>query len=123
MSQGIGMVGPAVSRSGEAMKALRIEIYTTVERNQALAAINDAITASDGWIAHHQLFSNISATLNFELPRKHCRNFVDRLSNEGFRLHMEGDPPAEGEGDMRGSLSVTFQHDDPDMRRDVPAFG
>jgi len=105
------------------MKSLRIEIVTRAERNQALSLANDAIGAVEGWIVSHQLFSNMSATLIFELPATNCEKLLARLRDAGFKPTLKDDYPAGQKGDVRGNLVFTFIHDEPDMKRAVPAFG
>jgi len=106
---------------------LRLRITTAMERNAALSAIREAIVGCRGWIVDHSLFSNISATVNFEIPGDAVARLTARLADAGLPAETEDDPPAppadaDG-GDLRGSLAVTFIHDEPDLKRDVPAFG
>ena len=105
------------------MKSLRIEIITRAERNQALSLANDAIGAEEGWIVSHQLFSNMSATVNFEIPIIKCESLLARLREAGFKPALKGDCPAGQKGEVRGNMVFTFMHDEPDMKRAVPAFG
>ena len=112
------------------MKPFRIEIITTVERNEAISLVREAIGASEGWIVTHQLFSNLSASIVFEMPNIEAENLLSRLKDAGFSLKVEGGIPhaqrdAKGaaKGEMSGFISLTFIHDEPDMKRDVPAFG
>ncbi len=105
------------------MKPFRIEIITKMERNQAISLIREAISASEGWIVTHQLFSNLSASIVFEMPYDEAEGFLSRLNEAGFSPATEkGIPKGKGD-DIRGVLSLTFIHDEPDMKRDVPAFG
>lgn len=105
------------------MAFLRIEIATRIERNQALTLISELISGADGWIVSHQLFSNLSATINMEIPASGVEGFVSRLKEAGFVPQVQGELPAISHGDVRGCVALTFIHDEPDMKRDVPAFG
>jgi len=108
------------------MKPLRIEIITKVERNEAISLVREAIGSSDGWIVTHQLFSNLSASIVFEIPGGEAEGLLVRLKDAGLNPKVEGDTPdAQGDakGEMRGFIALTFIHGEPDMKRDVPAFG
>lgn len=40
-----------------------------------------------------------------------------------FHPMIEKELPGEAGRDIRGQISLTFIHDDPDLKRDVPTFG
>ncbi len=101
----------------------RIEIVTRMDRQKALSFINDGLSASDGWIVHHQLFSNMAASLVFEMPYTSLETFVESLKEEGLNPRLTDELRKERNGDVRGSIAITFLHDEPDLKRDVPAFG
>lgn len=105
------------------MKPFRLEIITKMERNKAISLVREAIGASEGWIVTHQLFSNLSASIIFEMPYLEAAGFLTRLKEAGFSTAVENGIPKGKGDDIRGVLSVTFIHDEPDMKRDVPAFG
>lgn len=107
------------------MKFLRITIYTAIERNQTLSKAQDVISSCEGWITNHSLFSNMAATLNFEIPFSQQASLISKLEAAGFTPETDGDFPinfSENE-DIRGCLQLNFLHNDPDLKRDVPAFG
>lgn len=104
------------------MTQVRMEIFTRIERNQALTLVKDAITSTEGWLVHHQLFSNMSASLLVELPVEQIEPFLSKLGDAGFSPGLDGKPPP-AKGDTRIAISITFLHDEGDMKRDVPAFG
>jgi hypothetical protein len=108
------------------MKLFRIEIITKTERNEAISLVREAINAAEGWIITHQLFSNMSASIIFEMPLGGVEGFVANLKNKNFYPQFEGDIPNDkggGKSDIKGSITLTFIHDEPDMKRDVPPFG
>ncbi|WP_321397688.1 hypothetical protein [Emcibacter sp.] len=104
-------------------KFLKLDIITRQDRNEAISSAREAITGAGDWIMDHHLFSNISATLNFELPLEAIEKFLTRLNAEGFQPDVQGELPAAGEGDCFGLLSLTFLHGEGDLKRDVPPFG
>ncbi|MGO1117290.1 hypothetical protein ACTL6U_01185 [Rhodovibrionaceae bacterium A322] len=95
-----------------------------MERNEALTRVQEAISLCDGWVVNHQLFSNIAASLIFEIPVPQAQALLTELAARGL-------PPSEdakgrdgpGSNDLRGSIALTFLHNDPDLKRPVPAFG
>ncbi len=105
------------------MAFLRFEIVSRLDRNAALSFIKDCISKNEGWIVDHQLFSNVSASLNFELPAEKVEAFTLSLKKDGIRVFEKHQNSGVCEGDIRGSICITFLHDEPDMKRDVPAFG
>lgn len=104
------------------MRLLKIEIYTKRERNQAISDLVDAVNSADGWVSGHQFFSNVAASIAFELPSGGLTGFLTKLGGCGFTPHVHEAPPPKGK-EIKGTIAITFIHDEPDMKRDVPAFG
>lgn len=101
-----------------------LEIYTSVERNQALSLIREAIGSAEGWIMNHQLFSNMSASLLAELPGDRLGNLLQDLEDKGVGGKLaEHRSAIPDHGDIHVLFAVTFIHNEPDMKRDVPPFG
>jgi hypothetical protein len=105
------------------MQFFRLSIITKIERNKALSLIRDCVSAQGGWIVDHTLFSNIAATLNVEIPLASLPEFKTALSRAGLSAKAEEALPTGETGDIRGALSITFIHNDPDLKQTVPAFG
>ena len=104
------------------MRFLKVEIYTKRERNKAISQLVDAITEADGWVSGHQLFSNMAASISFEIPSVHISELLQTLEGCGFSPRVDNAFEARP-GDVKGTISITFIHEEPDMKRDVPAFG
>ena len=104
------------------MALIRIEIITSIERNKALSLINELIRGAEGWVADHKLFSNISATLSFEIPFNQTSTFIDSLFEKGFQPDVKDIPKTQKEEDIKGIIAISFIHNEPDLKRDVPAF-
>ncbi|MEP1208691.1 MAG: hypothetical protein ABJM29_14925 [Rhizobiaceae bacterium] len=105
------------------MKPARFSIYTSMERNAAIDQLRQAIMACGGWIENQTLFSNIAATINLEMPSTALGEFQKDLAQRGLIAHVEGELPSGAAGDIRSTVSLTFSHDEPDMKRVVPPFG
>lgn len=113
---------------------LRLNGLTRENRHHSISLLRDAIINSGGWITDFHLFSNAAICINFELPRRHAGKFYSTLKATGLRLSAEsvtaleacrrvseetGAEPVD-ETDLSGTLQVTFIHDDPDLRIEVP---
>ena len=105
------------------MKFARFSIFTAVNRNTAISQVCDAVSEASGWIVDQSFFSNIAATINFEMSPGSLLKFQQALREKGFEAHIEGELPAAGADDVRGTVSLTFSHSEPDLKRDVPPFG
>ena len=105
------------------MTFVRFSVFTKIERNTAIHEVRQAVFRCKGWIADQTLFSNIAATINFEMPSSSVARFQEELIALDMAPHVEGELPTEDEGDVRGSVSLTFSHNEPDLKRDVPPFG
>ena len=105
------------------MKFARFSVFTPMNRNLAITNVYDGITEARGWVVDQSFFSNIAATVNFEMPSSSLQEFQGILRDKGLQAHVDGDLPACDSGDVRGSVSLTFSHNEPDMKRHVPPFG
>lgn len=61
--------------------------------------------------------------MNFEMPSQSLQKFQDALQENDFKAHIEDELPAAASADVRGTVSLTFSHDEADLKRDVPPFG
>ncbi|BAI74457.1 hypothetical protein AZL_a09260 (plasmid) [Azospirillum sp. B510] len=110
-------------------KPLCLSGMTTIERHRAIAAVSDAISAGGGWIVDHTLFSNIMATIRFAIPFEGLEVLKERCNAAGIKL--DADTPAEleqagtakprAQGEINASLTLTFVHNEPDLRIEIPA--
>jgi hypothetical protein len=49
--------------------------------------------------------------------------FQQSLQETDLKAHVEGEFPAAESADVRGTVALTFSHDESDLKRDVPPFG
>lgn len=112
-------------------KLLRLNATTKASRHSMIEAVKDVIAASGGWILDFKQFSNLSATIRFELPQENLMAFRDALrkidlqvSEPGLlaigELAEQGTAPAELPTDLDATLQITFIHNEPDLRIPVP---
>ena len=112
---------------------LRINAVTRANRDETIARVRTAITQSGAWIVDVKLFSNISACFNFEIPTSHAEQLRDALAAMDLHLTKESDDSltslvearksADGGSqvtDIEGSFQITFIHNEPDLRIEVP---
>lgn len=102
---------------------------THENRHQVSAAINDAVAGTGGWITNHTFFSNIATTFHFTTAPGNFSAFQARIFEAGVLLDDESIAKLS-ELEMKNSglpeeipaaLNVTFIHDEPELRREVPA--
>lgn len=112
---------------------LRLEAYTREERNEVVRRAEDAIGSAGGWLVDVSLASNKSAVLRFELPLRAAEGFRSALRATGLKANEDGlavldglceeaaRSPEAGAEEVFGLLSLFFVHDEPDLRRVIPA--
>jgi hypothetical protein len=98
-----------------------------------IARVRTAISASGAWVVDVKLFSNVSVCFNFEVPGRRLTQFREALAATGLHLTKESynsfaglldhdESAADGSQttDIAGSLQITFIHNDPDLKIEVP---
>ena len=97
-----------------------------------IARVRTAITASGAWVVDVRLFSNVSVCFNFEIPSSHTAQLREALAATGLHLTKESDDSFASllehesdaddlqESDIAGTLQITFIHNEPDLRIEVP---
>ncbi|HET6512038.1 MAG TPA: hypothetical protein VFH43_07600 [Candidatus Kapabacteria bacterium] len=98
---------------------LRINATTDRERYGITKEIQDALTRNGGYVLDSHLYSNISTVLNIEIPGTAIDELLNELEALGMRIKCER-PRGESDQDVRGTLQITFVHNDPDIRHEVP---
>ncbi|MCD2180205.1 hypothetical protein [Rhizobium sp. C1] len=102
---------------------------THANRHQVTADINDAVVSAGGWVSDHTFLSNIATNFRMVLPPQGLARFRDLVTTAGVHLDAESETAvadliANEKGlpeELPASLNVTFIHDEPDLRREVPA--
>jgi hypothetical protein len=85
------------------------------------------------WVLEVKLFSNVSVCFNFEIPINHTEQLREALATMDLHLTRESqdsftsarehkEPAAEHPQAtvISGSLQITFIHNEPDLRIEVP---
>lgn len=105
------------------MKFARFSIVTYMDRNAAIMDVREAIYGSGGWVEDQVFFSNKAANIRFEMSGDALGKFQSNFLERKLKPHVEGVLPNGQGGDVKGSVSLTFVHQEPDLRRVVPPFG
>lgn len=109
-------------------EVLRINASTRTDRNLITAHAKEAILQSGGWILDFKLFSNISICINFEIASARIEELRATLNQIDLRVSRQSQEALknfidkQNDDDIAGTLQITFIHDEPDLRRDVPAI-
>ncbi|WP_417413521.1 hypothetical protein [Hoeflea sp.] len=116
-------------------RLLMLSAVTRANRHMVMQQVNDIVVSCGGWIEGHTLFSNIAATFRFVLPQAGLAAFAEQVNAAGVHIDAAGlaavaqraavpaeEPDAAAASyEVAGALSVTFVHDEPDLRREIPA--
>jgi hypothetical protein len=105
------------------MAIVMLSAVTRVERKTATSFVFDTVNRLGGWIDDTRMYSNLMNTIRLTLPAGAFVELVKVLSEAGIAV----DPP-EGLDEIRdpaaermATLQLTFIHDEPDLKREIPA--
>lgn len=109
---------------------LRINAVTREDRTEMISRVKEAMTATGAWVLDVKQFSNVSVCFNFEIPVRKAARLRDALVATGLHLMEDGDdstagvraPSGSDGADVAGTLQITFIHNEPDLRIEVPAI-
>lgn len=108
---------------------LMLSGLTKADRHDVTSAVTDAISATGGWVVNHTMFSNIAIAIQFSLPAQKLDDFQHHIIATDVRLDDDSlaklramiKEHAPGSAEISASLNITFIHNEPDLRREVPA--
>jgi len=105
---------------------LRIEGIARGDRNVATSRVSSAFSDAGASILDVHFFSGVRTVLGFEVTPDRVPALREALLAAGLEL---GDPSlramnaaerAEGDGEIAGTLAITFPDGDADLAREVP---
>jgi hypothetical protein len=101
---------------------LRLSVVCRGERVDGLSAARDALSDAGFFVTDAQLFSDLAACLTFEGPADALDALIRGLDAAG----CAPDPsniaqPAPTEGEVRGTLALTFARGTGNLRHEKPA--
>jgi hypothetical protein len=114
-------------------KFLRLNGITRHDRHEMISRVKEAILQGGGFIIDFHMFSNISICLNFEISVGKIEKLSDALKATGLQLSRESEELLAGcsqptkqlaeearASEVAGTLAITFIHNEPDLRIEVP---
>ncbi len=104
-------------------RLVMITAVTRQERRAATSFVFAAVQSLGGWIEDVQMYSNIMNTIRLVLPAGRFQALADTLSEAGISLDLPPElaQPANPDAERPATLQVTFVHNDPDLRREIPS--
>ncbi len=108
---------------------LRLNAVTRAERLATTAKIRELIVVEcHGWVGDFYQYSNAAICLHFELSARAIPVLLDALRHAGVVLGAELNSAAHALLNMKSeaeitqcTLHLTFIHNEPDLRRQIPA--
>ncbi|TNE61836.1 MAG: hypothetical protein EP335_14165 [Alphaproteobacteria bacterium] len=108
-------------------RAILLSGVTRKNRHEILSATDEAVSRAGGWVSGHSLFSNRAVTIQCMLDGEDLPPFRDLLLAAGVTLDRESldritTAASDGQtGERRVAVNLTFLHDEPDLRHEIPA--
>src|SRR5687768_10364611 len=112
---------------------LQLHGVTKVDRHEMISRVKEAILQGGGYILDFHMFSNTAICINFEVSVGNIEKLYSSLTATSLRLNQEShemllnccDQSNQlGERakatDVIGTLQITFIHNEPDLRIEVP---
>ena len=111
---------------------LRLNGFTRVPRHQMIPLVREALLKSGADILDAHFFSNISLCINFELQAQRIEQLQTALAGINLQLSTESlellaafrtsaqRSDGETSASVPGTLQLTFIHNEPDLRIEVP---
>ncbi|KQW31345.1 hypothetical protein ASE36_03550 [Rhizobium sp. Root274] len=105
------------------MRALiMMTAVTRVDRRLATQLVFDTVNRLGGWIDDTRMFSNVMNTIRLILPSGAFSSFAQALCEAGIAIDPPQNQGGNPDAERMATLQITFIHDEPDLRRDVPAI-
>lgn len=110
----------------DAIKKIGLELFTRADRHQTISGINEAVTASGGYVDDVNFFSNIAVAIVGIVPTSNGERLVNALSEIGLKLSdremnqlAKIDDESSTGDEFICSMHVTFLHSDRDLRQHI----
>lgn len=109
-------------------KRIMLQAMTTLDRHVATGCIQDAISHSEGWVEDARLYSNKMTTISLVVSAGKFDNLLGQIEAAGIDVepvpgHGRGDigKVADNETELNVSIQLSFIHDQPDLKQEIPA--
>jgi len=100
---------------------LKINAITRADRHQTIRLVEEAIASIGGWLLGFSMFSNISICFNIEIKTRDIDRLLTALQDIELKLTAEPPAPDDPDSILGGTIQITFIHNEPDLRIEVPA--
>jgi tRNA G26 N,N-dimethylase Trm1 len=104
-------------------KIVQLDIVTAMERHEAIDRVRMAIRSSGGWVIDEIFFSNKALTTRFEIDAHKMTSLLEALQERGLRATPVNPLPVKTDSELSGTISMTFSHNEPDLKQIIPAVG
>jgi len=114
-------------------ETLSLQAITAKERKEVTWNVKEALRMSQAWITNFQMFSNKAIGIQFEVTFQSVSELKERLKSldigfqsdwesqfERLEKLYENDRDTYKEQDIRGSMNVAFEHDEPELLIPIP---
>ncbi|GEO84210.1 hypothetical protein GCM10007920_45400 [Ciceribacter naphthalenivorans] len=100
-----------------------LSAITRRERRDATRFVFDTVNTLGGWIDDVRMYSNMMNTIRLTLAAGACPALIAALRDGGIVVDEPAAEPAPSDpaAERMATLQITFIHDEPDLRREVPA--
>ncbi|PZU87914.1 MAG: hypothetical protein DI528_05700 [Shinella sp.] len=100
-----------------------LSAMTRRERKDATSFVFDTVNALGGWIDDVQMYSNIMNNIRVTLPAGAYPKLFELLNEAGIHIEQprEMTDTLDPASEQMATLQITFIHEEPDPRREVPA--
>jgi hypothetical protein len=104
------------------MAHIALSAVTKLERNFVTTLVMDEVSAQGGWVEDVHLFSNIMTNIRFAMKHDRLAAFVAALAGAGLEVSGMSELPIQNDSraDFNCSLQITFVHNEPDLKREIP---
>lgn len=104
------------------MTIIMLSAITRIERKGATSFVFETVNSLGGWIDDVHMYSNLMNVIRFTLPADAFASLITALEEGGITVEpaTTPSPGRDPQRDVMATLQITFLHDDPDLRRDVP---
>lgn len=104
-------------------RLMQLQSITRRNRHEVHRQIVDTVLSLGGWVDDIRHYSNLMLTVQMTLPRGAYGALAASLGAIGVPLDLPPDLTAShrGNDEQSASLQVNFVHNEPDLKRPVPA--
>ncbi len=116
------------------LKFVHVNSFTREDRHLMISRTNDVLSGCGAIIIDFRMYSNRSICILFELPVNSIKTLQKSLPETGLVLFEESietlaefaskleELAVPQDVDIYGTLQITFLHNEPDLRREIPPF-